>query len=184
MPSYTLAKTPGKPVVPLCTIQTNSYSCSNEGNYGTHVRRLKPQLLTPQGTVAGSGEALLFDAYQIGNDHLAIAFEQFNADEILCHEVMGTRLDPEQFSVLVLNKLEIAPTYRGHRFGIQMIQSCLEEAKLYAEQALLALMHPCPLQWRTRQEQEEGERALSRYYRKHLPLKRIKKTPYYYLNAL
>jgi hypothetical protein len=162
------------------TIKTKCYQCNKEGRYGEHVRRLKIQVLSKQ-AVVGKGEAALFEASFIGNESLACAFDDFNLDIMLCHEVMGTRLDPEDHSVLVISKLEIDPSHRGSQLGIRMIENCITEARLHAGTDLLVLLHPCPLQWKTRQEQEAGERKLSRYYCKHLPLKRLKKTPYYYL---
>ena len=85
--------------------------------------------------------------------------------------------------VLVLDTMEIEPAYRGLGHGITLIKQAIQEFFDKVSKDFVVLMHPCPIGWPTRDEREVGMKALSSYYAKHLPIKRISKSPYFYFTV-
>jgi ribosomal protein S18 acetylase RimI-like enzyme len=78
--------------------------------------------------------------------------------------------------VLYLQSLEIDPDFRGRNIGLHLIH---HTCKLFAGKCSLALMLPCPLNFKGSEEEgKTARRKLIRYYRR-LGFQKIKNTDYY-----
>jgi hypothetical protein len=85
--------------------------------------------------------------------------------------------------ILVLDTMQIDEAYRGNKSGIKMITRIVKRYYRQCMDDLIVLVHPCPLTWPDKTERNIARKALSNYYAKHLPIKRINKSPYFYFTV-
>jgi hypothetical protein len=129
------------------------------------------------GTLKGKA----FECYQLHESDLFWLADGWSIDLDMLVAAQKKKLLKDE--LVVLDTMEIEPTYRGKGYGIKMIKRALKD--FFCKFSLCdanVLMHPCPLVWPDKEYRDEARKALSSYYAKHLPIKRINKSPYYHFS--
>jgi GNAT superfamily N-acetyltransferase len=152
-------------------------------------------MITIEGSITGRTVrfALLNDGKEIGN-LTGAGFSNYYSEPDLWEAADKLGIDLEMLmeaskqnllapNVLVLDTMEIEPAYRGKGHGITLIKQAIKAFLDKSMKEFVVLMHPCPIGWPDLEEREKAITALSSYYAKHLPIKRINKSPYFYFTV-
>jgi predicted GNAT family acetyltransferase len=113
-------------------------------------------------------------------DDLLVAADSQGIDLDLI--IAGTKAGAIGGNVLVLDTMHIDTAHRGAGLGIQLIKQAIQ-AFLNKLGNGTVLMHPCPIGWPDKETRNEGMKALSKYYAKHFPIKKIARTSFFHFTV-
>jgi predicted GNAT family acetyltransferase len=152
-------------------------------------------MITIEGSITGKRLAfsLLNDGKEIGAITGA-GFTNYHSEPDLWEDADKLGIDLEMLmeasdknllapNVLVLDTMEINEAYRGKGYGIALIKQAIKSFLHKSMNEFVVLMHPCPIAWPDDNERTEGMKALSNYYAKHFPIKRINNSDYFYFTV-
>lgn len=131
------------------------------------------------GSISGKG----FDSVDCSEFELMILADRFHFDFNMLTQAHKANVINNQTPFLILEEMQIDLKCRGANLGIELIKQATKAFFDKLGKQASFLMHPCPIGWPDKETRDEGQKALSSYYAKHLPIKRINKSPYFYFTV-